>query len=100
MATFSRPAPGDLLDSGFSKDPALGSPNTTTNPPWRSDYHIPGYAITNIRSGCTVWQREGRSFELTLNLNNLFNTHYREVYAQQELAAPGFGAELGGKLNF
>lgn len=100
VGKFTRPAPGDLLDAGFSTDPALGSPNTTTNPPLHSDFNLPGYALTNLRAGVKVWQRENREFDITLDLNNVFNASYREVYAQQEYEGPGFGAVLGARLTF
>lgn len=99
-ATFDRHAPQDELDAGFSKDPAFGSPNTTNNPPYRDDFSIPGFAITNLRGGARVWERNGRSLDLTLNLTNLFDHKYREVYAQQELVAPGFGASISARLTF
>lgn len=100
VAKFDRPAPGDLLDSGFSMDPALGSPNTTNNPPYRADFHIPGYALTNLRGGYKVWVKGDRSLDLTLDINNLFNARYREVYAQQQLVAPGIGVVIGARLTF
>jgi outer membrane receptor protein involved in Fe transport len=78
----------------------MGSPNATNNPPYRSDYHIPGYALTNLRGGYKVWERAGRAFDVTVDLDNVFNEHYREVYSQQELVAPGFGAEVGARLTF
>lgn len=99
-ATFDRPAPEDLLDAGFSKDPAYGSSNTKNNPPYRADFHIPGFTLTNLRGGFKVWERAGRSFNITVDINNLFDKHYREVYAQQELAAPGFGVVIGARLVF
>ncbi len=99
-ATLTRHAPQDELDAGFSKDPALGSPNTTTNPPYRDDFSIPGFAITNLRGGMRVWQQGDRALDLTLTLSNLFNHSYREAYAQQELVAPGFGVTIDARLTF
>lgn len=99
-ATFDRHAPQDELDAGFSKDPAFGSPNTTNNPPYRDDFSIPGFAITNLRGGARLWEHEGRALDVTLTLTNLFDHKYREVYAQQELVAPGFGVSIGARLTF
>jgi len=99
-ATFHRPAPQDLLDAGFSKDPAFGSSNTTNNPPYRDDFSIPAFAITNLRAGARLWEHEGRALDVTLTLDNLFDHKYREVYAQQELVAPGFGVSVGARLTF
>lgn len=100
VAKFTRPATNDFLDSGFSTDPAFGSPNTTNNPPLYSDFHLPSYAITNLRGGVRVWQTDRSALDLTLDLNNIFNAQYREVYAQQQLVAPGFGAVIGARLTF
>lgn len=91
-----RHAPQDEIDAGFSTDPGLGSPNTTTNPPLRSDYDIPGYVVVNLRAGWHINQH----LDATLGLNNLFDTTYREAYAQQQLVAPGFGAVIGVEGNF
>jgi outer membrane receptor protein involved in Fe transport len=98
--TLYRHAPQDELDAGFSKDPAFGSPNTTNNPPYRDNFTIPGYAITNLRAGARLWERQGRALDVTLVLSNLFDHKYREAYAQQELVAPGFGATINVKLTF
>lgn len=46
-------APKDEQDSSFAADPGLGSPGTT-NPPLRSNFQIPGYALTNLRAGWTA----------------------------------------------
>ncbi len=90
----------DEIDAGFSTDPALGSSNTTTNPPLNSQFEIPGFFVTNIRAGWKVWERGTQSFSLTLNLNNVFNTHYREAFSQQQREAAGFNAVIGGRLVF
>lgn len=95
VARMTRHAPQDEIDAGFSTDPALGSPNTTTNPPLRSDFDIPGYAVVNLRGGYRVIASGSKTVDLTLCLNNLFDTSYREAYAQQQLVAPGFGAVFG-----
>jgi outer membrane receptor protein involved in Fe transport len=97
---FDRHAIRDEQDSGFSTDPGLGSPNTTTNPPLRSDFSIPGFAVTNIRAGVEVWNRTESSLDLTIGLNNVLNAHYREAYAQQQREAPGFGVVIGAQLTF
>ena len=96
---LTRHALNDELDAGFSTDPAYGSPSAT-NPPLRSDYEIPGFAVTALRGGLRVWQQAERRLDFTLDLNNLFDTSYREAYAQQQLVAPGFGAVVGAKLTF
>ncbi len=92
-------SPLDESDAGFSMDPGYGSPSKT-NPALRPNFQIPGYVVTSLRGGVKVWQAEKRSLELTADLNNLFNVHYREAYAQQQLYAPGFGAALGGRIRF
>jgi len=97
---LTRHAPDDEQDAGFSKDPAYGSPNTTTNPPLRDNFDIPGFWVTNLRGGVKVWERAGRSFVVTLDLNNVFNKSYREAFSQQQLEAPGFGAVIGARLTF
>ncbi len=97
---LTRHNPKDEQDSGFSMDPALGSPNTTTNKPLRSNFDIPGFWLTNIRAGYKVWQRGKQELDLTVDLNNVFNRHYREAYSQQEKAAPGFGVVVGARLTF
>lgn len=99
-ARLTRHAPDDEQDAGFSRDPAYGSPNTTTNPPLRDNFDIPGFWVTNIRGGVKVWERQGRSLALTVDLNNIFNKSYREAYSQQQLEAPGFGAVFGARLTF
>lgn len=94
-------APADEQDAGFSTDPGLGSPNTTSNPPLNANFQIPGYVLTNLRGGVRVWQDcHGRRLDLTVDINNLFNKSYREAYAQQELVAPGIGAVIGARLKF
>jgi hemoglobin/transferrin/lactoferrin receptor protein len=95
-----RHAPNDELDAGFSRDPALGSPNTTNNLPLRSDFKLPGWAITNLRAGVTAWKKDHRSFDLTLDVYNVFDTRYREAYSQQQKFAPGINAVIGGRLKF
>jgi len=95
-----RPAPGDEQDTGFSSDPAYGSPNTTNNPPLRGNYDIPGWAITNLRAGVTAWRDSRRTFDLTLDLNNVLDARYREAYSQQQKFAPGINAIIGGRLRF
>ena len=97
---LTRHAPEDEQDAGFSRDPAYGSPNTTNNKPLRDNFDIPGFWVTNVRGGVKVWERAGRSLALTLDLNNIFDTRYREAYAQQQLEAPGFGAVIGARLTF
>lgn len=92
-------APQDQQDAGFSTDPGYGSPSAT-NPPLTSNYDIPGYVVTNVRGGFRVWDRTGSRLDVTIDINNLFNTSYREAYAQQELVAPGFGVVVGAKLTF
>lgn len=96
-----RHAPGDELDAGFSIDPGFGSPSKT-NPPLPG-FVIPGFTVTNLRVGGTLWQgdRGGRRrVEVTLDLANLFNERYREAYSQQQLYAPMFGAVLGTTVRF
>jgi hemoglobin/transferrin/lactoferrin receptor protein len=91
--------PQDQLDAGFSVDPAFGSPSAT-NPPYRSNYQIPGYAVANLRFGARLWGETRHGVDATLDLNNLLNQPYREPYSQQELLAPGFGAVIGGRWRF
>ncbi|HSI64952.1 MAG TPA: TonB-dependent receptor, partial [Candidatus Saccharimonadia bacterium] len=95
-----RHAPDDEQDAGFSTDPAFGSPNSSNNPPLRDNFEIPGWAITNVRGGFNVWEREGRSFDITVDLNNIFDARYREAYSQQQKVAPGFGVVVGARLTF
>lgn len=90
----------DEIDAGFSTDPALGSPNTTNNLPINPNFQIPGFIVTNIRSGVKVWEQGNSSFSLTLNLNNVFDSKYREAYSQQERQAAGFNVVVGGRLTF
>lgn len=97
---LTRHAPDDEQDAGFSRDPGFGSPNATTNPPLRDNYDIPGFWITNLRGGLNVWDRARSKFDVTLDLNNVFNTSYREAYSQQQKVAPGFGAVIAGRLTF
>ncbi len=99
-AKLDRHSIRDEQDSGFSTDPGLGSPNTTTNPPLRADFSIPGFAVTNLRGGVKVWDRADSTMDLTLSLNNLLDAHYREAYSQQQREAPGFGAVIGARLGF
>lgn len=99
-ASLNRHALRDEQDSGFSTDPGLGSPNAATNPPLRADFSIPGFAVTNLRAGMKVWEHESRALDLTLDLNNLLDTGYREAYAQQQPEAPGFGVVIGARLTF
>ena len=90
----------DEQDAGFSTDPGYGSPNNTTNPPLRPDFSIPGFAVTNIRGGVKVWERPESTLDLTVDLNNVLDAHYREAYAQQQREAPGFGVVVGARLGF
>jgi outer membrane receptor protein involved in Fe transport len=98
--TLWRHAPADQQDAGFSTDPGYGSPSAS-NPPLNPNYQIPGYVVTNLRGGVRVWQ--GYRYEkvdLTVDVNNLLNTSYREAYAQQELVAPGIDFVVSAKLTF
>ena len=99
-APLFRHNPSDEIDAGFSTNPAYGSPNTTNNLPINPNFQIPGFIVTNIRSGVKVWEEGTRSFALTLNLNNVFDTKYREAYAQQQRQAAGFNVVVGGRLTF
>lgn len=91
--------PSDEIDAGFSTDPAYGSPSAT-NPPINQNFQIPGFFVTNIRTGWKVWEEGPRSFSLTLNLNNVFNTKYRQAYSQQQIQAAGFNVVVGGRFTF
>lgn len=95
-----RHSPQDESDAGFSTDPGLGSPNTTTNPPYRSDWSIPGYAVVNLRAGYTVAASGFTTLKLTADLNNLLDHDYREAYAQQQLVAPGRNLVVGIEGTF
>ena len=99
-ASLNRHSMRDEQDAGFSSDPGLGSPNSTTNLPLRSDFSIPGFAVTNIAAGLNVWDTESSKFDLTANINNVFNTSYREAYSQQQREAPGINFALGARLTF
>ena len=92
--------PSDEIDAGFSVDPALGSPNSTNNPAINPNFQISGFFVTNIRTGVKVWEDGDRSFSFTLNLNNVFDTKYRQAYAQQQRQAAGFNVVVGGRLTF
>jgi len=92
-------APKDEQDSSFASDPGLGSPGTG-NPPLRSNFQIPGYAISNLRAGWTAWKSGQRSLDLTLDLSNIFDKAYREAYSKQELVAPGINCVVGAKVTF
>jgi len=91
--------PSDEIDAGFSTDPAYGSPSAT-NPPINQNFQIPGFFVTNIRTGWKVWEEGPRSFSLTVNLNNVFDTKYRQAYSQQQRQAAGFNVVVGGRLTF
>lgn len=91
--------PSDEIDAGFSTDPAYGSPSAT-NPPINQNFQIPGFFVTNIRTGWKVWEEGSRSFSLTVNLNNVFDTKYRQAYSQQQRQAAGFNVVVGGRLTF
>ena len=91
--------PSDEIDAGFSTDPAYGSPSAT-NPPINQNFQIPGFFVTNIRTGWKVWEEGNRSFSLTVNLNNVFDTKYRQAYSQQQRQAAGFNVVVGGRLTF
>jgi hemoglobin/transferrin/lactoferrin receptor protein len=93
-------APDDESDAGFSTDPGLGSPNSTTNPPYRSDWKLPGYAVVNLRVGWTVAASGFTSLSLTADLNNVLDQEYREAYAQQQLVAPGRNLVIGIEGTF
>lgn len=99
-AALDRHSPDDEQDAGFSTDPGLGSPNTTTNPPLRRDYSIPGFAVTHLRGGVKVWDTQESTLDLTLDVNNVLNKSYREAYSQQQREAPGFGVVVGARLGF
>ena len=91
--------PSDEIDAGFSTDPAYGSPSAT-NPPINQNFQIPGFFVTNIRTGWKVWEEGARSFSLTVDLNNVFDTKYRQAYSQQQRQAAGFNVVVGGRFTF
>lgn len=94
-----RHAPDDELDAGFSRDPGFGSPSAT-NPPYRPNFELPGFAVANLRAGVDLFKEHKNGTELFINLNNLFNLRYREAYSQQQLLAPGFGLVTGIRYRF
>lgn len=99
MDRLRRHAPDDELDAGFSMDPGYGSPSVT-NPAYRPSFEMPGYAVTNLRTGFNMRNEKKRDLEVFVNFGNLFNVRYREPYAQQELLAPGFSALIGTRFRF
>jgi len=99
MDRLRRHAPDDELDAGFSMDPGYGSPSVT-NPAYRPNFEMPGYAVTNLRTGFNIRNEKKRDLEVFVNFGDLFNVRYREPYAQQELLAPGFSALIGTRLRF
>jgi outer membrane receptor protein involved in Fe transport len=99
MDRLRRPAPGDLLDAGFSVDPGYGSPSAT-NPAYRPGFQIPGYEVANLRFGVKLLDEGKNIVDLTTDLNNVLNQRYREPYSQQQILAPGFGAVVGLRWRF
>lgn len=96
---FRSHSPQDETDGGFSRDPGFGSP-AATNPPLRAGYQMPGYAVANLRIARDLVTNDHTTVTLYANLNNLFNHGYRDVYAQQQLQAPGFGVVGGLRVRF
>lgn len=96
-----RHAPQDELDAGFSADPGFGSPSATN--PALPSFVIPGWSTTALRAGGTVWQgghAARQRVELTLDVNNLFNTAYREAYSQQQFQAPARAAVVSLRVRY
>lgn len=94
-----RPATDDKIDAGFSQDPALGSPNSTTNPPLRSGFQIPGYALYVVRGGVRVFKTEHSRGDLTLSVENVTDKAYRQATSRQ-LAEPGTNVILALDVRF
>jgi hemoglobin/transferrin/lactoferrin receptor protein len=97
--TLRNHSPQDENDAGFSADPGYGSPSAT-NPPYRDDWKIPGYAVVNLRAGWTVAARGFTTLTVTADLNNALDHDYREAYAQQQLVAPGRNLVVGVEGTF
>ena len=85
---FTRPSPTEKAHQAFSKDPGLGSPNTTDNPPYRDGYEMPGYGILNIRGGGELWNKDERRLSLVLAVENVLDHQYRPCFAEV-IEAPG-----------
>lgn len=92
-------APEEKVDQAFARDPGLGSPNMTTNPPLEDDFSIPGYAVLYLRGGARLWSCADRSIDLMIAVNNVTNTSYRPAFAAIR-EAPGIGADFAIKGSF
>jgi outer membrane receptor protein involved in Fe transport len=80
-------------------DPGYGSPSST-NPAYRANFQMPGYAVTNLRTGFNVRGEKKTDLQVFVNFSNLFDVRYREPYSQQQLQAPGFSALIGTRVRF
>ncbi len=96
---YTRHAPDDETDAAFATDPGLGSPNTTTNPPLRSDFDLPGYAVVYLRGGVELFRKGNVGGNLTVSIENLLNREYREAFSRQ-IVDPGINVVTAVELTF
>lgn len=99
VARYTRHAPDDVTDAAFASDPGLGSPNTSTNPPLRGDFDLPGYAIAYLRGGVELFRKGNTAGNLTVSVENLLDKEYRETFSRQ-IVDPGMNVVTAVEVSF
>jgi len=100
-ARYQHPSPADKTNVQNATDPALGSPNTTTNPRLRRDNDLPGFAALNVRGGATIWQDKESDRKLSgiVSIRNTTNTTYRETFSTLK-EQPGIDVSVSLHFKF
>ncbi|MBI5359947.1 MAG: TonB-dependent receptor [Planctomycetes bacterium] len=93
VSAQTRETPDDRADAGRAMDPALKYPSAD-NPPLRSDYSIPGYAVLNMYVGGSVL----KNMTVTTGIENIFDREYREVFS--DIDSPGRNIFLSVEIKF
>ena len=93
VAAADKVAADDKKDPARASEPAYAYPSSS-NPPLRSDFSIPGYTTYHVRLGIPI----RKSTTLFLGGDNLSNKKYREAFSRQD--APGINFTIGAEMKF
>jgi hemoglobin/transferrin/lactoferrin receptor protein len=99
VGRFYRDAPDDRTQQSFAREPGFGSANTTTNPPLRTGFEIPGYATWGIRGGGDICTKGTKKLSVVVAIENILNQHYRPPFAEIP-EAPGTSASISIHFKF
>ncbi|MFH0878204.1 MAG: TonB-dependent receptor [Lentisphaerota bacterium] len=83
----------DKSDVARATDPSKTYPSST-NPPLREDYSIPGYTTFHLRARYDIT----KDLKVYLLADNLTDKQYREAFSR--LDAPGINFTLGAEVSF